>query len=252
MVFWLIWLFAVYAVALSLGLRLKGLSARVPVAPPAPSSAPHPVRLLIVGSTGGTGRQLVAQALERGHEVTALARNPAALDITHPRLRIVCGNVLDVASVDEAMRGQDAVISALGHKKFFPPNRILSEGTRNLVRAMEAQGVGRLVCETSLGLGNAAGRMGLGYTLFVIPVILPSYFWDKTRQERVVAESRVNWIMVRPGALTNGARRGQYRHGWNIGSFLWTVRISRADVADFMLNQLTDDTYLRSAAGVCW
>lgn len=252
MVLWLFWFFAAYALVLSLGLRLKGLRARVPAAAPAPSSAPHPVRLLIVGATGGTGRQLVAQALERGHEVTALARNPAALDITHPRLRIVVGNVLDPASVDEAMRGQDAVISALGHKKFFPPNRILSEGTRNLVRAMEAQGVGRLVCETALGLGDTAGRMGLYYTLFVLPVILQSYFWDKARQERVVADSRVNWIIVRPGALTNGERRGQYRHGWKIGSFLWTVRISRADVADFMLNQLTDDTYLRSAAGVCW
>jgi putative NADH-flavin reductase len=251
MVLWLL-LFAAYAVVLSLGLRLKGMEARVPAAAHAPSSAPHPVRLLIVGATGGTGRQLVAQALERGHEVTALARNPAALDITHPRLRIVAGNVLDAASVGEAMRGQDAVISALGHKKFFPPNRILSEGTRNLVRAMEAQGVGRLICETALGLGDTAGRMGLYYTLFVIPVILPSYFWDKARQERVVADSRVNWIIVRPGMLTNGERRGRYRHGWKIGSFLWTVRISRADVADFMLNQLTDDTYLRSAAGVCW
>jgi putative NADH-flavin reductase len=252
MVLWLFWLFAAYALVLSVGLRLKGLPSRVPVAPPAPSSAPNPARLLIVGATGGTGRQLVAQALERGHEVTALARNPAALDITHPRLRIVGGNVLDAASVDEAMRGQDAVLSALGHKKFFPPNRILSEGTCNVVRAMEAHGVARLVCETSLGLGDTAGRMGLYYTLFVIPVILPSYFWDKARQERVIADSRVKWIIVRPGALTHGARRGQYRHGWNIGSFLWTVRISRADVADFMLNQLTDDTYLRSAAGVCW
>jgi putative NADH-flavin reductase len=252
MVLWLFWLFVVYALALSVGLHMKGLRARVPVAAPAPSRSPRATRVLIVGATGGTGRQLVAQALERGHQVTALARNRAALDITHPRLRIVQGNVLDAASVEEAMRGQEAVISALGHKKFFPPNRILSEGTRNLVRAMEAQGVGRLICETALGLGNTAGRMGLYYTLFVIPVILPSYFWDKTRQERVVVTSRVNWIIVRPGALTNGARRGRYRHGSKVGSFLWTVRISRADVADFMLNQLTDDTYLRSAAAVCW
>jgi putative NADH-flavin reductase len=150
------------------------------------------------------------------------------------------------------MRGQDAVISALGHKKVFPPNRILSEGTRNVMRAMEAQGVGRFVCETALGIGNTVGRMGLYYTLFVIPVILPSYFWDKTRQELLIAQSRLSWIIVRPGALTNGARKGTYRHGANVGSFLWTVRISRADVADFMLNQLTDDTYLRAAPGVCW
>lgn len=245
--------YVVYALLLSVALRLKGLRARATEAPrPAPAGHTGPLRVLIVGATGGTGRQLVAQALERGYEVTALARNPAALDITHPRLRIVGGDVLDPASIDEAIRGQEAVISALGHKKLFPPNRILSEGTRNLVRAMEAQGVRRFVCETALGIGNTAGRMGLYYTLFVIPVILPSYFWDKTRQELVIAQSRLSWIIVRPGALTNGERRGKYRHGADVGSFLWTVRISRADVAEFMLNQLTDDTYLRAAPGVCW
>jgi putative NAD(P)-binding protein len=90
------------------------------------------------------------------------------------------------------------------------------------------------------------------YTFFVIPFILPFYFWDKTRQERLIAASHVQWIIVHPAALTNGAQRGIYRHGRHIGSFLWTQRISRADVADFMLNQLSDSTYLRSAPGVTW
>ena len=107
----------------------------------------------------------------------------------------------------------------------------------------------RLVCETSLGIGDSAGRMGLYYTLFVIPAILPFYFWDKTRQERVIAESRVEWVIVRPGVLTNGAKRGRSRHGHHVGSFLLTVRISRADVADFMLDQLASDTYLRTGDG---
>jgi putative NADH-flavin reductase len=207
---------------------------------------------LIVGATGGTGRQLVAQALERGHEVTALVRNPSALDVEHPRLRVMRGDVLDYASVEAAMRGQEAVISALGHKRFFQPTRILSEGTRNLLRAMETEGVRRFVCETALGIGDSAGRMGIYYTFFVIPFILPFYFWDKTRQERLIAQSTVSWVIVRPGALTNGVKRGSYRHGRHVGSFVRTVRISRADVADFMLNQLTDNTYVRTSPGVCW
>jgi putative NADH-flavin reductase len=222
------------------------------LAAPAAQGEVRPMKVLIVGATGGTGRELVAQALERGHHVTALVRNPAGLAIRHPRLRIVCGNVLDAASLEEAMRGQEAVVSALGHKRFFRPTRILSEGTRNLLAAMEAAGVNRFVCETALGIGQSAGRMGVYYTLFVIPVILPFYFWDKARQERVIAQSRVNWIIARPGALTDGPRGGKYRRGAGIGSVLWTVRISRADVADFMLNQLTEDTYLRAAPGVCW
>ncbi len=92
--------------------------------------------------------------------------------------------------------------------------------------------------------------MGLYYTLFTIPVILPFYFWDKTRQERIIAESNVEWVIVRPGMLTNADKRGSYRHGRHVGSFLWTVRISRADVADFMLNQLASNRCLRAAPGV--
>ena len=122
------------------------------------------------------------------------------------------------------MRGQEAVLSALGHKRFFYPTRILSKGTRNILRAMEAHSVARLVCETSLGIGDSVGRMGLLFTFFVIPVILPFYFWDKTRQERMIARSNVEWVIVRPGMLTNGNMRGRYRHGRNIGSFLLTVR----------------------------
>ena len=238
-----------YAIALSVGLARRGF--RCAAGRATSQATPNPKRVLIVGATGGTGRQLVAQALERGYIVTALARDPSALGIEHPRLRVVRGNVLDYPSVEAAVRGQEAVISALGHKRFFQPTHILSEGTRNLLRAMEGQGVRRFVCETALGIGDSVGRLGLYYTLFVIPFILPFYFWDKARQERFIAASAMNWIIVRPGRLTNGAKRGCYRHGRKVGSFLSTVRISRADVADFMLNQLTDSALLRTATGVC-
>jgi putative NADH-flavin reductase len=246
----LIFVFLLYATALSFGLGRRGPRSATGSVYPIPEG--RPIKVLIVGATGGTGRQLVEQALERGHIVTALARDPSALRVEHPRLTIVRGDVLDYLSVEVAVRGQDAVLSALGHKRWFYPTRILSEGTRNLLRALETHGVQRFVCETALGVGDSAGRLGVYYTFFVIPIILPFYFWDKTRQERLIAASGVNWVVVRPGALTNGAKRGRYRHGRNVGSFLWTVRISRADVADFMLNQVTDNTYLGTTPGVCW
>jgi uncharacterized protein YbjT (DUF2867 family) len=167
-------------------------------------------------------------------------------------LTVVRGDVLDPAAVDAAMRGQEAVVCALGHKRFFHPTRILSGGTGNILQAMQAHGVRRLVCETSLGIGDSAGRLGLYYTLFTIPLILPFYFRDKARQERLVAESGMEWVIVRPGLLTNAAPRGDLRHGRYVGSFLWTVRICRADVASFMLDQLESDTYLRAAPGVAW
>ena len=244
-------LFILYAVALSAALAWAGHWSQT-AAPSGGAPRHHPTLVLIVGATGGTGRQLVAQALKRGYAVTAFVRDPSRLQLDHPQLTVIQGDVLDYSSVEAAMRGQEAVLSALGHKRFFYPTRILSKGTHNILRAMEAHGVPRLICETSLGIGDSVGRMGLLFTFFVIPAILPFYFWDKTRQERMIARSNVEWVIVRPGMLTNGNMRGRYRHGRRVGSFFWTVRISRADVADFMLNQMVSNTYLRAAPGVCW
>jgi putative NADH-flavin reductase len=184
--------------------------------------------------------------------VTALVRTPGKLSVKDPHLTVVQGDVLDRSTVEKAVCGQDAVISALGHKRFFVPTRILSDGTRNIVNAMATHGVRRFVCETSLGIGDSVGRMGLYYSLFVIPGILPLYFWDKTRQERLIAASNLEWVIVRPAVLTNAKMRGTYRYGCRVGSFLWTARIARGDVADFMLKQLTDDSYLGTAVGVSW
>ncbi|MFN2386386.1 MAG: NAD(P)-dependent oxidoreductase [Thermoanaerobaculia bacterium] len=241
-----------YAILLSAALYRKGLRDRRPRPPSSRAPAAAGIRVLIVGAAGRTGRLLVTQALQRGHAVTALVRRGTELPVEHAQLRVVEGDVLAPASLDEAVRGQNAVVSALGHKRYFGPTRILSEGTRNLLRAMESHGVRRLVCMTSLGIGDSAGRMGLYYTFFTIPFVLPFYFWDKTRQEQIIAGSSADWVVVRPGLLTNGPRRGAYRHGSGVGSFLWTVRISRADVADFMLNQVTDDGYLGATPGVSW
>lgn len=210
------------------------------------------MRVLIIGATGGTGRELVTQGLERGHHVTALARNRAKVKLTGDNLTVVTGDVMDPASLASAVRNQDAVICALGHKRWLGPSMILSQGTRNLADAMKSAGVRRLVVETALGVGESAGRLGLYYTLFTIPFILPFYWYDKGRQERVVRESDLEWVIVRPGQLTNGRKRGQYQHGPRVGNYLWSVSISRADTADFMLNQLGETPYLRTAVGVCY
>jgi putative NADH-flavin reductase len=210
------------------------------------------MKILIIGATGGSGRHLVTQALERGHAVTALVRNPARMSIAHQMLTVLKGDVLDSPSVDRAVAGQNAVLCALGHKRWFYPNRILSKGTENIIHAMKVHGVRRFVCQSSLGVGDSFGRLGLYYTLFTIPFILPFYYWDKGRQESVIRASDLDWTIVRPGVLNNRSPRGKIRHGSSIGSWLWTVRISRADVARFMLDQISQDTYLRQSPGVSW
>jgi uncharacterized protein YbjT (DUF2867 family) len=209
------------------------------------------LRVLVIGATGGTGRQLVQQALEQGHQVTAFVRDPARLQVEHANLRVVQGDVLDYESVESAMRGQSAVLCALGHKRFFYPNKIQSNGMRNILRAMKACDVPRLICESALGIGNGVGRLGLPHTFFILPLILPFYMWDKLRQEELVIGSDRDWVIVRPGILTNGEKKGTCRHGSGVGSYLWPVKISRADVADFMLKQLTDDSYVGAAPGLC-
>ncbi len=208
------------------------------------------LRVLVIGATGGTGRQLVQQALDQGHQVTAFVRNPSKLQIEHANLQIVKGDVLDYASVESAMRGQSAVLSALGHRRFFYPNRIQSDGMRNILRAMKACDVPRLICETALGIGNSVGRLGLPHTFFILPLVLPFSMWDKLRQEELIIASDRDWVIVRPGVLTNGDAQGNYRHGPKVGNYFWPGRIRRADVADFMLKQLTDDAYVGAAPGV--
>ena len=176
------------------------------------------MKVIVFGASGGTGREIVKQALERGHDVTAFVRNPAKVKISHERLKIARGNVMDAASVDAAMPGHDAALVAIGHRRYLGPSDTLSRGTTHVVAAMRMHGVRRIVCETALGVGDSAGRLGVYYTLFVIPFILPFYWHDKGRQERVVRESGLEWVIVRPAQLTNGRKRGQYKHGPRVGN----------------------------------
>lgn len=241
-------LYILYAVAVSVALARAGQRGSAERA--AGGRLPARVKVLVIGATGGTGRQLVRQALDRGHTVTVLVRSPHRFSVDESQVAVLQGDVLDAASVDAAVRGQDVVLCALGHRRYLGPSRILSDGTTNIIKAMRAHHVSRLVCETSLGLGDSAWRMGLYYTLFVIPVVLPFYFWDKTRQERAVAHSHLDWVIVRPAALTDGERSGRARADRKVGGLVLTPRISRADVADFMLSQIHSDTHVGQAVGV--
>jgi hypothetical protein len=230
----IVWM--VYALALTFALARKALRSKKRAA--VSGGLGNRLRILIIGATGGTGRQLVQQALDLGHQVTAFVRKPAK-KMEHANLRVAQGNVLDYASVESAMQGQNAVLSALGHKRLFWPTKILSEGTCDILRAMKSRGVSRFIRESSLGVGDAVGRLGLPATFLFVPLILPFYFWDRLRQED-------------PATLTNGPARDDYRHGPKVGSYIVPKRVSRADVADFMLKQLTDDAYLGEATAVSW
>ena len=210
------------------------------------------MKLLIIGGTGKTGRELIKQGIDQGHCVTAIARKPKKIKYSHPNLKVLQGDVLIPESFENAFRGQDVVLSALGHKRFFIKTTILSVGTKNIIKAMNKNEVKRFLCITSLGINDSRFKLGIYYTLFTIPLILFFYFLDKSKQEKLIMNSDLDWTIVRPGQLTNGKKRTIYKQGTKVGNYILTKMISRADVAHFILNQLETSNYLHKAVGITY
>jgi putative NADH-flavin reductase len=207
------------------------------------------MKVAIFGSTGSIGRHLVEQALEKEHTVTAFARDPAKLDIEHPNLTAVQGDALDPVSVEKAVDGQDAVICALGAGA---KGAIRTDGTRNIVQAMEKAGVSRFVCLSTLGVGDSRDSLNFFWKHIMFGLLLRGAYADHISQEDSVKASRLDWTLVRPGAFTDGDRTGEYRHGFPSTDTTIKAKISRADVADFMLKQLTDQRYLKETPGLSY
>jgi putative NADH-flavin reductase len=199
------------------------------------------VKLLIFGATGPTGRELVSQALEQGHEVTAFARRPEAIT---QQVQIFQGDAMrDPHSVAEALKGQDAVVSALGLGKVLFPNRFFQRSTDNIVPAMERAGVKRLVWMSSFGVGDTARDAPLPLRV-VYSTLLSAVFADKEKGERTLRASALDWTIVYPVTLTDGPKTGSYRAGEQL-KLDGMPSISRADVAHFMLRELADNAYVR-------
>jgi putative NADH-flavin reductase len=210
------------------------------------------MKIIVFGATGKTGRQVVQQALDAGHDVTAFVRDPARLQLDDPRLRVAAGQVtVGQAAVTAAVDGHDAVISALGSSQTLRGMRspmIMSQATPVIIQAMTETGVDRLVFLSSLGVGDSYAQappvLKLIYKLFLGPV-----YADKAAGERLLRDSSLNWTLVYPVLLTNGPHTGSYRSGESL-ELTGMPRISRADVADFMVSQLSSPAYKRAFAVV--
>ena len=201
------------------------------------------MNLLIIGASRGIGRQLLEQSLAAGHLVTALARRPQNLPPEVEGLRVVAGDILDPLKVGEVMGGQEAVCLTVGVGVTFKPVTVFSQGTQNVLAAMAEHGVRRLLCVTGIGAGDSKGHGGFLYDRIFNPLLLKTIYQDKDRQEELIRASGSDWTIVRPGFLTNGPLTGSYRvltdlRGVTVG------RISRADVAHFMLAELLANRYL--------
>lgn len=203
------------------------------------------MKLLVIGATGGTGQEIVKQALSAGHSVTALVRDVSKAGFA-PSVQMAVGNVLDAGSLRKALLGREAVISSLGSGATgpFKEMTMLSEGTRKLIGEMHNLSINRLVCITGIGAGESKGHGPWWYNWIVQPLILRGVYDDKTRQEKLVRESSLDWTVVRPGILTNGPAKGP--QAVRVLTDLQGVRagfISRADVASFCLSEVVDGRY---------
>jgi putative NADH-flavin reductase len=209
------------------------------------------MKLAVFGATGPSGRELLKLGLEQGHHITASARNPDKIADRHERLKVVKGDILDIDSVRAAVAGADAVISVLGVRK-LGMNTILSDGTQNIIAAMQGCGVRRFICETSLSVGDSLGQMSWVFEKIFLPLLLKNAFADKGIQEKYVMQSQLDWTIVRPAMLTNGPRTGVYKM-W-VGKPKEPIRrkISRADVADFMLKLVSGSEFTNRAVGLSY
>jgi putative NADH-flavin reductase len=201
-------------------------------------------RLLILGATGGTGLQLVSQALEAGNEVTAYVRDAAKLEVKHERLRVVVGPIVDQARpFREAMTGQDAVISTLGRGLSLQSEHVIERCVPPMLSAMKSHGVGRLIFTSAIGVGDAYSEAPL-LSKLVIRVLLKDIYPDKLIGENLVRNSDLEWTIVQPAGLTNGRLTRRYRAAEHLRHRM-VATISRADLAHFLLSQLEDRVYVR-------
>ena len=209
------------------------------------------MRILVLGATGATGRLIVSKAVANGHTVVALVRSKAkAADFGGAEL--VEGDARDTAALTRAITGVDGVVSSLGTAMSpFREVTLLSTATRALVGVMEQHNVRRLVCITGMGAGDSRGHGGFLYDRLILPLLLRNVYEDKDRQEAAIRASKLDWTIVRPTVLNDKPAQGGIKALTEL-SGVHGGTIARSDVADFVVQQLTSDEWLRKAPLITW
>jgi uncharacterized protein YbjT (DUF2867 family) len=209
------------------------------------------MKILVLGATGATGRLIIQKAVANKYEVVALVRSKEkAADLTG--IELVEGDARDPAALARAMEGCGAVVSSLGTPMSpFREVTLLSTATRMLVDVMVQQNVQRLVCITGLGAGDSRGHGGFFFDQLFLPLMLRKVYEDKDRQEEAIRASTLDWTIVRPTVLNDKPPRGRMQALTDLTG-IHGGTIARADVADFVVQQLANDAWLRQAPLITW
>jgi putative NADH-flavin reductase len=202
------------------------------------------MKITIIGATRGIGLALANYALEKGHEVTVLVRDAAKIDIQHRNLKIRIGDLLNQSSIEAALPEQDVICTCIGIPPSRKPVDTFSKGITTVLAAMKNVPGARLIAVTGIGAGDSRGHGGFVYDKLINPLLLAEMFKDKDREEAIIKASNVDWTIVRPGMLTNGPRTGKYRVFTKLDG-ITAKKISRADVADFIVQQMEQPGHSR-------
>lgn len=213
------------------------------------------MKVVVFGANGPTGRILTKQALIQGHTVTAVTRHRELFPLKHTRLQVLHGNVFDYASVEQAIAGQDAVLSSLGVSYSREPITVYSQGVTHIMRAMSLHNIRRLICVSSSAtdpqLRSHDTGGGFAFEKLLKPLLINSFgrtlYEDMWKMETLVMNSRLEWTIIRPSGLFDTPTPTAYRVA---ESFLRARFTSRADLADCMLRQLSNETYLQKTLAI--
>ena len=202
------------------------------------------MKIIIFGASRGVGWHVVKQALDRGHLVTAFVRSPDTFEVKHANLRVCKGDAMDAVTVENAIAGQEAVISALGPIR-PPVAHMMETSAKNLVAGMKKHGVRRLISTTGAGIRQPEDQPQLIDHLigFLLKLMAKEVVRDSAENVHVIQASGLDWTVVRFPRLMDGEHTGKYRVGFV--SKESGTQISRADGADFVLKELTEQKWLK-------
>jgi len=205
-------------------------------------------KVTIFGGTGATGQLVIQKALSAGYRVTAYARTPSKISIQHPNLSITEGDLTDIDKIEASVTGADAVISLLGPSG-KSKGLVISSGIKNIINAMQKVGVRRLIATATPSYKDEKDRFQFGFAfgVFMVKALLGDTFHDIETTGQCIAKSRLDWTIVRLPMLSNEPPKGKLNIGYTGDGKVKLFSLTRTELADFLIHQLDDKTYLRQA-----
>lgn len=208
------------------------------------------MKIVVFGANGKTGSLITAEALAKGHHVTAYIRKAGSLVLKHSNLKVIIGSLHETGKIKEAITGADACVSALGGRSLIKHSPEIINGIDTIVNLLQAEVVKRIIYLSSMGAGESRKIMRPLIRFFIADIMLRVPLADHTANENRIAESKLQWTLIRPAGLTNGPRTGRLKHGNKMTVLKGNPQISRANVAAFIIEQLTDKSYLNSGVWI--